>query len=233
MSYQDGRYLVQVATIWPLLNWPRAPSHARSTRTRNSRITRRSRSRTTGTREGQAGKSMDAHRRNAHTTRILPQECGEHLHRIVCRRALHFVMAQFDRYRRRVVVPLVRQTLLPRNTPTVGARMNPVFVIQGARVVLHPLDMVSVALDHLGDAVGSLAQEGRVIADALDDMLTRSRGGWTVRQPWSGTTGARGAVQEKSPATTASALGVGGDRRQAPGVGGDEIMDVMADSVYC
>ena len=55
--------------------------------------------------------------------------------------------AQFDRYRRRVVVPLVRQTLLPQDTPTVGSRMNPSFVIEGVRVVLHPLDMVSVALD--------------------------------------------------------------------------------------
>ena len=84
--------------------------------------------------------------------------------------------AQFDRYRRRVVVPLVRQTILPRDTPTVGARMNPVFVIKGIRLVLHPLDMVSVALDQLGDAVGSLVQEGQVIADALDEMLTRSWG---------------------------------------------------------
>ena len=84
--------------------------------------------------------------------------------------------AQFDRYRRRVVVPLVRQTLLPQSTPTVGARMNPVFVIKGALVVLHPLDMVSVALDQLGEAVGSLAQEGQVIADASDEVLTRSWG---------------------------------------------------------
>ncbi len=82
--------------------------------------------------------------------------------------------SQFDRYKRRVVVPLVRQTILPRDTPTVGARMNPVFIIKGARVVLHPLDMVSVALDQLGDAVGSLAQEGQAIADALDELLTRS-----------------------------------------------------------
>jgi toxin CcdB len=37
-------------------------------------------------------------------------------------------------------------------------------------------DMVSVALDQLGEAVGSLAQEGQVIADALDEMLTRSWG---------------------------------------------------------
>ena len=75
-----------------------------------------------------------------------------------------------------MVVPLVRQTLLPRNTPTVGARMNPVFVIEGIRVVLHPLDMVSVALNQLGDTVGSLEQQGQVIADALDELLTRSWG---------------------------------------------------------
>ena len=84
--------------------------------------------------------------------------------------------AQFDRYRRRVVVPLVRQTLLPRDTPTVGSRMNPSFVIEGVRVVLHPLDMVSVALDQLGEVVGSLEQEGQLIADALDELLTRSWG---------------------------------------------------------
>jgi len=82
--------------------------------------------------------------------------------------------AQFDRYRRRVVVPLVRQTILPRDTPTVGARMNPAFVIDGVRVVLHPLDVVSVAVDQLGEVVGSLAQEGQIIADALDELLTRS-----------------------------------------------------------
>lgn len=84
--------------------------------------------------------------------------------------------AQFDRYRRRMVVPLVRQTLLPRDTPTVGARMNPVFVIDGVRVVLHSLDMVSVAVDQLGEVVGSLEQEGQIIADALDELLTRSWG---------------------------------------------------------
>ncbi|MBI2749927.1 MAG: CcdB family protein [Burkholderiales bacterium] len=84
--------------------------------------------------------------------------------------------AQFDRYRRRVVVPLVRQTVLPRDTPTVGARMNPVFVIDGVRVVLHTLDMVSVALDQLGEVVGSLEREGQIITDALDELLTRSWG---------------------------------------------------------
>lgn len=88
---------------------------------------------------------------------------------------LHAVQsASFDRYRRRVVVPLVCRTLLPRDTPTVGSRTNQIFVIEGIRVVLHPLDMVSVPLDQLGDTAGSLEKQGQVIADALDELLTRS-----------------------------------------------------------
>jgi toxin CcdB len=49
---------------------------------------------------------------------------------------------------------------LPRKTPTLVTRMNPAFVVEGVRVVLHPLDAVSVAIDQLGERVGSLAQEG-------------------------------------------------------------------------
>jgi toxin CcdB len=84
--------------------------------------------------------------------------------------------AQFDRYRRRVVVPLVRLTLLPRDTPTVGSRMNPVFVVDDIQVVLHPLDVVSVALEQLGERIGSLGHEAQAIADAMDELLTRSCG---------------------------------------------------------
>lgn len=84
--------------------------------------------------------------------------------------------AQFNNYRRRLVVPLVRRTALPAHTPTVGSRMNPVFHIQNTDVVLHPLDTVSVALDDLGTQVGSLAEHGQAIADALDEVLTRSWG---------------------------------------------------------
>lgn len=54
--------------------------------------------------------------------------------------------------------------------------MNPTFVIDGVRCVLHPLDMVSVALDQLREVVGSLAQEGQIMADARDELLTRSWG---------------------------------------------------------
>ena len=84
--------------------------------------------------------------------------------------------AQFDRYRRRVVVPLVRRSALPGDTPTVGSRMNPVFTVLGLELVLHPLDMVSVATDQLGELVASLADQGQAIADALDELLTRSWG---------------------------------------------------------
>lgn len=77
---------------------------------------------------------------------------------------------------KRVVVTLVLQTLLPQSTPTVGARVNPTFVIEGVRCILHPLDMVLVADDQRGEVVGSLAQEGQIIADALDELLTRSWG---------------------------------------------------------
>lgn len=54
--------------------------------------------------------------------------------------------------------------------------MNPVFTVDGLPVVLHPLDMVSVALDQLGEQVGSLANQGQAITDALDELLTRSWG---------------------------------------------------------
>lgn len=82
----------------------------------------------------------------------------------------------FDGYRRRVVVPLIRRTALPAGATTLGTRMNPVFEVKGSKVVLHPLDMVSVPLDSLGPKVDSLSRHGQAIADALDELLTRSWG---------------------------------------------------------
>jgi toxin CcdB len=82
----------------------------------------------------------------------------------------------FDRYRRRMVVPLVRRSALPGQAATVGSRLNPVFQVEGLEVVLHPLDMVSVALDQLEEYVASLAEQGQAIVDALDELLTRSWG---------------------------------------------------------
>lgn len=82
----------------------------------------------------------------------------------------------YDRYRRRMVVPLLRRSALPSQTAVVGSRMNPVFQVEETEVVLHPLDMVSVALDQLGDYVATLAEQGQLISDALDELLTRSWG---------------------------------------------------------
>jgi toxin CcdB len=82
----------------------------------------------------------------------------------------------FDGYRRRVVMPLVLRSALPAGAKVAGTRMNPVFKIKGQTLVLHPLDMVSVANDQLGPCVGTLADQGQVIADALDELLTRSWG---------------------------------------------------------
>ena len=80
--------------------------------------------------------------------------------------------ALFDGYRRRLVVPLVlRNALRPE---MVGTRLNPSFTVDGALVVLHPLDMVSVALDQLGEHFGSLAEHGQAITDALDEVFTRA-----------------------------------------------------------
>ncbi len=85
-------------------------------------------------------------------------------------------LSLFDRYRRRVVVPLVRRSALPGRASTVGSRMNPVFQVDGQEVLLHPLDMVSVAAEQLGECVASLADHGQAISDALDELLTRSWG---------------------------------------------------------
>ncbi len=84
--------------------------------------------------------------------------------------------ALYDGYRRRMVVPLVRASALPGASTTAGSRLNPVFQVDGQTVVLHPLDMVSVAVDQLGAKFASLADQGLVISDALDELLTRSWG---------------------------------------------------------
>lgn len=103
-----------------------------------------------------------------------------HRNRGILRHAIPFVvvvqLSLFDGYRRRVVVPLVLRSQLPSQGSTAGTPLNPVFRVDGAEVVLHPLDTVSVALEQLGQQVASLADEGQRIADAMDELLTRSWG---------------------------------------------------------
>ncbi len=80
----------------------------------------------------------------------------------------------FDNYRRRVVVPLVRRSNLDNAAALLGSALSPVFLIEGIEVVLHPLEVVSVANDQLGEKVTSLAQEGDRITGAMDELLTRA-----------------------------------------------------------
>jgi len=91
----------------------------------------------------------------------------------------YFVLVQsalFDSYRRRVVVPLVRASVLATGIQSAGSRMHPSFDVDGQRVVLQPLDMVSVDVAVLGQPVASLAAQGQIITDALDEVFTRSWG---------------------------------------------------------
>jgi toxin CcdB len=91
------------------------------------------------------------------------------------RDAIPFVVvvqsAQFDSYRRRVVVPLVRASEIGKIS---YAAFNPTFKVRGVSVVLHPLEIVSVPLEALGDVVGSLSDESQLIVGALDELLTRA-----------------------------------------------------------
>ena len=80
--------------------------------------------------------------------------------------------AQFDNYRRRVVVPLVRATVIGKVS---YAAFNPTFKIRGTSVVLHPLEIVSIPVDQLGEMVGSLSDDNQLIVGALDELLT---GAW-------------------------------------------------------
>src|SRR5487761_2118776 len=91
------------------------------------------------------------------------------------RDAIPFVVvvqsAQFDNYRRRVVVPLVRSSVIAKVS---HAGFNPTFKIRGTAVVLHPLEIVSIPISQLGPCVGSLTEESRLIVAALDELLTRA-----------------------------------------------------------
>jgi len=79
--------------------------------------------------------------------------------------------AQFDSYRRRVVVPLVRASALGKIS---HGTFNPTFKIRGTAVVLHPLEIVSIPVDKLGALVGSLKHEGQSVMAALDELLTQA-----------------------------------------------------------
>jgi toxin CcdB len=77
----------------------------------------------------------------------------------------------YDSYRRRVVVPLVKKSVLGK---VANPHFNPAFKIENLAVVLHPLEIVSVPTDQLGEFVISLRDHGDAIAAALDELLTQA-----------------------------------------------------------
>lgn len=79
--------------------------------------------------------------------------------------------SHFDDYRRRVVVPLVRKSAVGKLS---HASFNPTFKVRGKLVVLHPLEIVSIPIEQLGEHVGSLSDEGQQIIAALDELLPRA-----------------------------------------------------------
>jgi toxin CcdB len=79
--------------------------------------------------------------------------------------------ALFDSYRRRVVVPLVRASAIGKIS---YAGFNPTFKIRGMSVVLHPLEIVSIPVDQLGEVVGSIRDNSQLIVAALDELLSRA-----------------------------------------------------------
>jgi toxin CcdB len=100
-----------------------------------------------------------------------------HRNRGQSRKSIPFVVvvqsSAYDEYGRRVVVPLVRRSHL---STVSHSRLNPTFTVRKIPVVLHPLEIVSISRDKLGDAVGSLAKDSDRIIDALDELLTRAWG---------------------------------------------------------
>jgi toxin CcdB len=80
-----------------------------------------------------------------------------------------------DKLRRRVVVPLVSWEDLNRTAVMPESAFNPIFVIEGVRVALNPLEIVSVPVEILTVKVASLTTESDAIISALDELLARAR----------------------------------------------------------
>jgi toxin CcdB len=78
--------------------------------------------------------------------------------------------SRFDGYRRRVVAPLVRTA--SSNVPYTP--LHPAFTIDDIRVVLNPLEILSVATEQLGPHVGNLADSGNIIMSALDELFSQA-----------------------------------------------------------
>jgi toxin CcdB len=78
----------------------------------------------------------------------------------------------FDESARRIVIPLLKRTAAPPRQTS----LNPLFVVDGVEVVLHPLQMVSLPFDQLGPKVGTVTDHGDRIIAAIDLVISRAWG---------------------------------------------------------
>ncbi|UPG94141.1 CcdB family protein [Luteibacter aegosomatissinici] len=81
--------------------------------------------------------------------------------------------AAFDHSDRRVVAPLIHAKDFGR---VFSKRFNPTFIIDGAPVVLQPLEIVSIPKTLLGAPLATLKHEGQAIVDALDELTSQAYG---------------------------------------------------------
>jgi toxin CcdB len=84
--------------------------------------------------------------------------------------------AAFDDRRRRIVVPLVATATILGHIKFPTSGVNPTFMLAGAEVILNPLEMTSIAIDMLGEYVGSLTESGDIIIAALDEVFSQAWG---------------------------------------------------------
>ena len=66
---------------------------------------------------------------------------------------------------------MVRKSVIGRLS---HANFNPTFKILGMPVVLHPLEIVSIPVEQLGELVASLGEEDQQIIAALDELFSRA-----------------------------------------------------------
>ena len=80
----------------------------------------------------------------------------------------------FEKSRRRVVVPLVSADELNKTTHLPASVINPIFSIEGVKVIFNPLEIVSVPVESLGEWVATLTDENDAIIAAMDELLSRA-----------------------------------------------------------
>ncbi len=99
-----------------------------------------------------------------------------HRNRSVARTGIPFLLVvqsqRFDASGRRVVVPLLPAEKVRSTEPS----FTPTFTVEQRSVLLNPLQIISIPAEHLGEKIGSLAEEGDRIIAALDLLISRAWG---------------------------------------------------------